>query len=86
MKLFKLERLFVSDENRRYATGQFVPMNGMVYGDRIPNVNPKKPKEVGQYYAARPAELPPGEYALTIGGMFIVGQCGGPVSAFRITP
>jgi hypothetical protein len=86
MKLFKLERLFVSDEKRRYATGQFVPMNGLVYGDRMPDINPKKPKHVAQYYASRPAQLPPGEYALTVGGMFVVGQCGGPVSAFRITP
>src|SRR3546814_18211247 len=62
----------------------FVPRNGMVDGDRMPDVNPKKPKEVGQYYAARPAQLPPGEYAITVGGMFIVGRCGGPVSAFRV--
>lgn len=84
MKLFKLERLFASNENRRYATGQYVPMNGLVYGDPIPNVNPKRPKDVGQLYISRPAPLPPGEYAITIGGMFVIGMCGGPVSAFRI--
>ncbi len=84
MKLFKLERLFASDKNRRYATGQYVPMNGMAYGDPIPNVNPKRPKDVGQLYISRPASLPPGEYAITIGGMFVIGMCGGPVSAFRI--
>ena len=84
MKLFKLERLFASNENRRYATGQYVPMNGLVYGDPIPNVNPKRAKDLGQLYLSRPAAMPPGEYALTLGGMFVVGQCGGPVSAFRI--
>lgn len=84
MKLFKLERLFASDKNRRYATGEYVPMNGMAYGDPIPNVNPKRPKDVGQLYISRPAALPPGEYAITIGGMFVIGMCGGPVSAFRI--
>lgn len=84
MKLFKLERLFASNENRRYATGQYVPMNGLAYGDPIPNVNPKRPKDLGQLYISRPAAMPPGEYALTLGGMFVVGNCGGPVSAFRI--
>lgn len=84
MKLFKLERLFASTENRRYATGQYVPMNGLVYGDPIPGVSLKRPKDLGQLYISRPAALPPGEYALTLGGMFVVGECGGPVSAFRI--
>lgn len=84
MKLFKLERLFASNENRRFATGQYLPMNGLVYGDPIPNVNPKRPKDVGQLYISRPASLAPGEYAITIGGMFVAGMCGGPVSAFRI--
>jgi hypothetical protein len=84
MKLIKLERLFASNENRRYATGQYVPMNGLVYGDPIPNINPKRQKDLGQLYISRPAALPPGEYALTVGGMFVVGNCGGPVSAFRI--
>jgi hypothetical protein len=86
MKLFKLERLFVSTERRRYATGQYVPMNGLVYGDPIPNINPKRAKDLGQLYISRPAAMPPGEYALTVGGMFVVGMCGGPVSAFRIAP
>ena len=84
MKLFKLERLFPSTEKRRYATGQYVPMNGLVYGDPIPNINPKRAKDLGQLYISRPAAMPPGEYGLTVGGMFVVGNCGGPVSAFRI--
>lgn len=84
MKLFKLERLFASTEKRRYATGQYVPMNGLVYGDPIPNINPKRAKDLGQLYISRPAAMPPGEYGLTVGGMFVVGNCGGPVSAFRI--
>jgi hypothetical protein len=86
MKLFKLERLFASNENRRYATGQYVPMNGLAYGDPIPNINPKRLKDLGQLYISRPAAMPPGEYALTVGGMFVIGTCGGPVSAFRIAP
>ena len=84
MKLIKLERLFASTEKRRYATGQYVPMNGLVYGDPIPNINPKRAKDLGQLYISRPAAMPPGEYGLTVGGMFVVGNCGGPVSAFRI--
>ena len=85
MKLFKLEMLFASNENRRYATGKFVPMEGAAYGDAIPNINPKRLKDFGQLYASRPnGALPPGEYAITVGGMFVAGSCGGPVSAFRI--
>lgn len=42
------------------------------------------PKDLGQLYISRPAAMPPGEYAITVGGMFVVGMCGGPVSAFRI--
>lgn len=85
MKLIKLEMLFVSNEKRRYATGKFVPMEGTALGEPIPNINPKRAKDLGQLYASRPSTpLAPGEYAITVGGMFVAGSCGGPVSAFRI--
>jgi hypothetical protein len=85
MKLFKLERLFASNDNRRYATGKYVPMNGMVYGNPLPGIDPKHPKDIGQMYISRPAALPPGEYAISVGGMFVAaGDCRGGVSAFRI--
>jgi hypothetical protein len=63
-----------------------VPIDGAPLGDAMPNVGPKNPKDLGQLYTSRPsALLAPGEYALTVGGMFTAGMCGGPVSAFRIS-
>ena len=87
--MFRLEFLFVSKDGKRYATRKYVPMEGGPYGEVIPGVSPKNPKDVGQAFTARPVgQLPPGEYALTGFGMSIgtypYPGCEKVVAAFSI--
>lgn len=87
--LYKLEILFVSDGERRYATKKFVPMDGGPYGEVVSGVDPKRQKDVGQSFVFKPlGQLPPGEYALTVGGILVGSypypDCAKVVSAFRV--
>ena len=83
--LVKLEVLFVSDKNRRYATGTFVPMHFETYGEVVSGVDPKHVKDFGQSYLYRLREpLAPGEYALTSGAGGMFTNCKTVTSAFTI--
>jgi hypothetical protein len=86
-----LEQLFV-EKGRRYGTKKLVDIDGGFYGDVIPGINPKKPKEVGQAFLLKPkAPLPPGEYAFVdsltgmVEGSYPYPNCHAKaVSAFRV--
>jgi hypothetical protein len=86
---YQLEFLFISDEDRRYATKKFVPMGGGAQGEVVFGVNPRKPKDAGQTFTFKPlVELGPGDYAFSEYGL-LVGTypypgCAKEVWAFRI--
>jgi hypothetical protein len=89
---YRLEFLSASDGGRRYGTGKFVPMDQERYGEIVSDVNPKKPKHVGQSFLLKPrGALAPGEYAFAYAGIVWEGTyyanalCNPwTVSAFRI--
>jgi hypothetical protein len=73
--------------DRRYATGRLASVHEEAVGPRKSGLNPKKPEEVSQTYVFWPTGfLPPGEYAVTVGGLFRCDGCGGGGQPFRVLP